>query len=209
MSRTLLFDTETTGFVNEGAPLMSQPYMVQIAAQLIDDASGRPFAHFSAVTIPEFKGQRVRIPEAASKVHGITDEHVDTFGMPYKLAAPIFANMCRRADRVVAHNANFDKYVLLAAFARCAFDQSAVRALPLVCTMHTLGPVLNLPKKHPRQLGTYGWPSLQKAHEWAHPDGIGFEDAHDAMVDVEAMALAWRKIVADGVALHECQWPEG
>jgi DNA polymerase-3 subunit epsilon len=114
--RTLVFDTETTGKTVKGADLSAQPYIVQIAAVLFDER--RPIAHFSAVTIPEFRGVRAEIPKEASDIHGVTDDFVDRVGVPYNVALPMFNNLAKRADRLVAHNIEFDDILIRAAYSR-------------------------------------------------------------------------------------------
>jgi len=212
MTRTLIFDTETTGKASWGAPLSAQPYLVQIALQLIDDETGRALGHFSAVTVPEFKGDRVNISAEVQKIHGIGDAEVEKFGLDYKFVAPVFSNFARRADRIVAHNSDFDSLILLAMFSRIAFPQEHVRNTPLVCTMRTLMPQLKIPARYPKPNDPYAFVSLQKAHMWAKnpydwEEGVGFEDAHDAMNDVDATALVWRAIIENEVPLVQRQWP--
>lgn len=175
--RTLVFDTETTGKSVKGGQLAQQPYIVQIAAVLFDER--RPIAHFSAVTVPEFRGERAPIPQEASNIHGITDELVDRVGVSYKVALPVFNNLAKRADRLVAHNIEFDDLLVRAAYSRIAAEQQVLWDLPKVCTMQSSETVLKLPGKY-----GYKWPSLLEAHQFF--TGEGFDGAHDAMVDVLA-----------------------
>lgn len=177
--RTLVFDTETTGKANFKASLSEQPYIVQIAAILFEGR--REVAHLSAITIPEFREVRAEIPKEASDIHGVTDELVDSVGVSYKVALGMFNNLAKRADRLVAHNTEFDDLIVRAAYSRIAAPQQTLWNLPKVCTMKSSESVLKLPGKY-----GYKWPSLAEAHQ--HFTGEGFEGAHDAMVDVRACA---------------------
>lgn len=177
--RTLVFDTETTGKSLPKADLSAQPYIVQLAAILFDGR--REVAHFSAITIPDFRGVRAEIPKEASDIHGVTMDLVDRVGVPYNVALPMFNNLAKRADRLVAHNTEFDDLLIRAAYSRIAAPQQVLWDLPKICTMKSSESVLKLPGKY-----GYKWPSLAEAHQ--HFTGEGFEGAHDAMVDVRACA---------------------
>lgn len=192
--RTLVFDTETTGKANFKGELHSQPYIVQLAAILFEDR--REVAHFSAITIPEFRGERCKVPAEATAVHGVTEELIDSVGIPYSVALPMFNNLAKRADRLVAHNTEFDDLMIRAAYARIAAPQQVLWDLPKVCTMRSSESVLKLPGKY-----GYKWPSLAEAHQ--HFTGEGFEGAHDAMVDVRACARVLFGLEDAGHKLHE------
>lgn len=177
--RTLVFDTETTGKANMRGSLSEQPYIVQIAAILFEGR--REVAHFSAITVPEFREVRAPIPAEATAVHGITEELVDAVGIPYKVALPLFNNLAKRADRLVAHNTEFDDLIVRAAYSRIAAPQQVLWDLPKICTMKSSESVLKLPGRY-----GYKWPSLAEAHQFFTGEGV--EGAHDAMVDVRACA---------------------
>ena len=177
--RSLVFDTETTGKANFKGSLSDQPYIVQIAAILFDGR--REVAHFSAITVPEFRGVRAPVPAEAMAVHGVTEELIDSVGVSYKVALAVFQNLAKRADRLVAHNTEFDDLMVRAAYSRIAMEQQVLWDLPKVCTMKSSESVLKLPGKY-----GYKWPSLAEAYQ--HFTGEGFEGAHDAMVDVRACA---------------------
>lgn len=191
--RTLVYDTETTGLAKFGQPLSEQPYIVQLAAILFDDE--RPVAHLSAITIPEFRGERAEIPERAYEVHKIDDELINKVGVPYRVALATFNNLLRVADRQVAHNTQFDHILVRAAYSRIAADQDLLMKVPAFCTMKTLTPVLKIPGRN----GGYKWPTLMEAHEALL--GVKFEGAHDAMVDVMACARVMFETERRGIAL--------
>lgn len=181
MARTLIFDTETTGFAN-GAGSQSQPGLVQIAAILFD--MDRPVSHLSAYMQPiDHHGQNIPIPTEDFFVRaGITQAAVDKYGMDRKHTLLQFAYMVKKAHRLVAHNITFDWPVILAAFKREQLTEQLERDKPLYCTMRTLTDTMRLPKKK----GTgYKWPRLDEAYR-TYIDPLGFEGAHDAMVDVTA-----------------------
>lgn len=189
--RDLVFDTETTGIVNfKNKDYRVQPYLVQLAAQLIED--DRVVAEINLITIPEHNGVRFPVPPVVEAIHGISDALIDRVGFSYKVAIPMFHNMLRRADRLVAHNMAFDFAIMKAAYSRINGPQDRLLQIPKICTMLTAKPVLKLPGKY-----GYKWPSLDASYRFlVDPDG--FDDAHDAMADTRACAAILKALENNG-----------
>jgi DNA polymerase-3 subunit epsilon len=182
----LFFDTETTGFVNERAPVddPSQPYIVQLAAQLCED-DGKPVAGFSLIVDPGIS-MGVFIPERASAVHGITNEIAVQFGVSSESALGLFTHLYQRATIVVARNIKFDKGVIEAAISRYYKRVMPLRK-PLFCTMEAATPVVNLPPTDRMIAAGFDKPKPPKLEECInHFFGEDLAGAHDAMVDVQA-----------------------
>jgi len=181
---TLVFDTETNGMRPKGknVPLTQEPSLVQIAAILY--WGRRPVAHCSYFMEPlDAHGGVATIPTEKFFIDsGITQETVDRAGTTYKVGVAAFNNMVKKADRIVAHNMGFDDPIMRAAYSRIAAPQQAYWETPKFCTMKTLEPVLQLPGKY-----GFKFPTLDESYR-ALVDPMGFEGAHDAMVDVEACA---------------------
>ncbi len=72
----LIFDTETTGLPNYKAPVNndSQPYIVQLAAILVDD-EGDTVSEMSVIIKPN----GWTIPEEVAKIHGIDDRRANRY----------------------------------------------------------------------------------------------------------------------------------
>lgn len=105
MSRSVLFDTETTGF----DPLTGDRVIEIAAIELINDLPTEK--HFHALLDPERD-----IPAESTKVHGITNFHVE--GKP-KFAEIVDALLEFLGDApLIAHNAPFDFGFLDAELAR-------------------------------------------------------------------------------------------
>jgi len=193
--RTLVFDTETNGKRPKGrdVPLPLEPAITQIAAILF--WGRRPVAHLSCFVQPlNGQGQPAEIPNEKFFIDsGITQETVDAVGRPLKTGLAEFNQMVKVADRVVAHNMQFDDPVTRGNYSRIAAPQREYWDTPKFCTMKTLEPVLKLPGKY-----GYKFPTLDESYR-ALVDPMGFEGAHDAMVDVEACAkVLWA--VEDAIA---------
>lgn len=182
--RTLVFDTETNGKREKGRnpPLSSEPAITQIAAVLF--WGRRPVAHLSCFVQPlNFDGTAATIPTEQFFIDsGITQETVDAVGRPLKTGLAEFNQMVKVADRIVAHNIQFDDPITRSNYSRVVAPQREYWDTPKFCTMKTLEPVLKLPGKY-----GFKFPTLDESYR-ALVDPMGFEGAHDAMVDVNACA---------------------
>lgn len=178
----LFFDTETTGFFQDRLPVdhPDQPYIVQLAAELCDNA-GNSISGFSFIV-----GPPIPIPERASAVHGITDEKAVEFGVNQEFALTAFTHLYQRADVVCAHNIKFDRGVIEAAIARHYGRVMPLRK-PLFCTMEAAAPIVNLPPTERMRAVGIDKPKPPKLEECIrHFFGESLEGAHDAMIDVAA-----------------------
>jgi DNA polymerase III epsilon subunit-like protein len=182
--RTLIFDTETNGkrAKEKNPPLGSEPAITQIAAILF--WGRRPVAHLSCFVRPlNFDGTPAVIPIEQFFIDaGITQDTVDAVGRPLKTGLAEFNQMVKSADRVVAHNIQFDDPITRSNYCRVTAPQRDYWDTPKFCTMKTLEPVLKLPGKY-----GFKYPTLDESYR-ALVDPMGFSGAHDAMVDVQACA---------------------
>lgn len=187
--KTLVFDTETTGMVNHKSPDHTvQPHPVQLAMILVQENKIMSMA--SVIVIP---GKEIEA--GAAGIHGITKEVVDDVGISMKAATGLFLNFLRRADRIVAHNIDFDLIVTEAMIYRTLvdFDMSEYRDKPRVCTMRSTTDICKLPGKY----GKHKWPTLNEAY-CKLVDSKGFEGAHDALADVMACWKVLRALEDNG-----------
>ena len=174
----LFFDTETTGKYNFGAGVghPTQPYLVQLAAILTDDA-GKERAAFHTIIKPD----GWTVPLEAAQIHGISTEIAESCGLPLAEAMSCFYGLASIADELVAHNSAFDVAVLSTVFARLQLTgfQSLFTDKRITCTMLGSTDFCRIPGRR-----GYKWPSLQEAH--CHFYGQRFDGAHDAMADTRA-----------------------
>ena len=170
-----------------------EPAITQIAAILF--LGRRPVAHLSCFVQPlDGQGQPATIPdEQFFRDAGITHETIDAVGRPLKTGLAEFNQMVKVADRIIAHNMQFDDPITRGNYARIAAPQREYWDTPKFCTMKTLEPVLKLPGKY-----GYKFPTLDESYR-ALVDPMGFAGAHDAMVDVQACAsVLWA--IEDAIA---------
>lgn len=179
----LFFDTETTGKANMRGMLTdpSQPHIVQFGALLTED-DGTERGALDAIIKPN----GWMIPKEASDIHGITTEDAERCGVQIGAALAIFSNMLAASNELIAHNIDFDLFVVRCALYRIQNQHKGAFAcnerldsMQMFCTMKSTTDICQLP-------GPYGfkWPKLTEAHK--HFFGSDLEGAHDAMTDLRA-----------------------
>lgn len=173
----LFFDTETTGLPqNWKAPasaLNNWPRLVQLAYTIYDD-NGTQVAVGNHIIKPE----GFTIPEESTRIHGITHEQAVAEGEPLEEVLATFRQMMKQSNILVAHNIAFDEKIMGAEFIRTTHS-NPMEGRPKICTMESTTAFCAIPS-------SYGlkYPSLQELHKKLF--NTGFEDAHDAFVDVNA-----------------------
>ena len=112
MSRTLVFDTETTGLV--GCSLMQQgqqPHITEFYGAMLD-WEGKQIDELESLINPG-----VSIPEKIVKITGIDDAMVKD-APTFSEFAPRLLAFIERADVIVAHNLSFDRFMIQIEMAR-------------------------------------------------------------------------------------------
>lgn len=172
----LVFDTETTGMLVKGAKPdnVNQPHIVQLGMILYSQVGQVLAEHNILVKCP------IPIPPDATKIHGITDDMVQKYGVPLTTAINLFHHYAGIAELLVAHNLAYDFGVIQAAQERTKLFQPFTAAH---CTMLANVERCALPSKWGRD---YKWPTLQELHINLFKEP--FSGAHDAMADVRACA---------------------
>lgn len=190
----LFFDTETTGFINDRFPLQheDQPHIVQLAAQLCDGDD--VVSAFSLII-----DNGVDIPARAAEVHGITTERAAQLGVSLPFALSMFAHLYTRADRCIAHNVKFDKAVVEVGIWRKYGDKATTLDKPMLCTMETAAPIVNLPPTERMIAAGINKPKAPKLEECIrHFFGEALLGAHDAMEDVVACRRVFTELLQMG-----------
>ena len=158
----LFFDTETTGLPKRwNAPvtdLENWPRLVQLAWIMYDDR-GNMLESRDVIVKPE----GFTIPPEASRVHGITTLVAREKGEP-----------------LVGHNISFDECIVGAEFERLRM-MTTLFLKPKYCTMKLSTDYCKLPGKK-----GFKSPRLAELHQVLF--GSGFDNAHNALADVEATA---------------------
>ncbi len=175
----LFFDTETTGLpLNWKAPvtdLKNWPRLVQLA-YLYYDRSGNKISGGDYIIRPE----GFSIPPDVARIHGISQERALSDGQPLKGVLQDFLSMIDEAEVLVAHNMSFDEKIVGAEFLRAGMG-NPIQGKKRICTMESTTAFCAL-------RGPYGykWPKLSELHYKLFR--TGFEEAHNAAVDINATA---------------------
>lgn len=175
--KILLFDTETTGLLAaKMAPIEKQPYLTEICCIMVDE-------NFKIIEeLETFIKPEIPIPDFISRITGITEDTVKDARSFAEVRSAILY-LFNEATEIVAHNLPFDKSVLHYNFKRIGekipFKQ--IQTCTIQKSMSLTG----------RRL------SLQNLHK--HLFGEGFDGAHRARVDVEAMIRCYTEMRVRGL----------
>ena len=175
----LFFDTETTGLPkNWKAPvtdIQNWPRLVQLA-YLLYDQQGNKISGGDFIIQPA----GFTIPAEAAAIHGISTEKANREGVALMTVLQDFQTLINRAEQLVAHNMSFDEKIMGAEFLRNRMPDS-IASKRKICTMQRSTNFCALD-------GPYGykWPKLSELHYKLF--NTGFEEAHNAAVDINATA---------------------
>lgn len=191
--RRVVFDVETTGLPSrlpDGTRDYSRARLLQVA-HVVCDAAWNVLSRASFVVRPD------GFPVAGTEIHGITAERAQSEGVPFEQAIVPILDAFRPSEGLVqayAHNSSFDVGILRSELERRgrALDVAALDALEVRCTMIGTQRLVNARDVR----GRVKWPKLSELYLAA--TGEVMCDAHDALRDVENLAEAMRRLVADG-----------
>ena len=179
----LFFDTETTGIKRY------QDHLVQLAWFLVD-SDGDVLSENEWIVKP----RGYTIPNRAEQVHGISTSHARLHGIELEEVLNLFAEDAKQSQFIVAHNISFDCGILETAYASCKL-KSPLGGLHRIDTMTLSTDWCQLPKLN-------GWsgfkrPSLEELHFRLF--GRGFDNAHTAMADTQAVMDCFYGLIEEGV----------
>lgn len=189
MSRTLFYDTETTGIPDFKARSEdpNQPRVTQICAELCGDESGEVFGHLNTLILPD----GWLIPKEIEELTGITNEKVIAHGVPMLYALPAFVSLWKQADLRVGHNESFDaRMIRIELYRHAAYGEAFADTFKVgnaFCTMSKSKGLIKLPPSEKmREKGNTNFkpPNLGEAYQ--HFTGKPLENAHNAASDVAA-----------------------
>lgn len=204
----MFFDTETNGlplnFDKDDLSPGNWPSMVQLAWVIADEKGREVERREFLIELPEGEEE----DEKAVAIHGKTKELLRDKGVRLVEVFKVYLDDLYKCDVVVAHNLDFDLGVVVSNFknrlnvgiGNCFLGRK------VVCTM-ALGSKLDI--------GNYGLSRWEKAWNWIRGKkghkrnslkklhmylfGKDFENAHDAMGDVEAMKNCYYELVKRNV----------
>jgi DNA polymerase-3 subunit alpha len=177
----LIFDTETTGLPrNYDAPMSdldNWPRVVQLAWQL-HEPGGKLISHGNLVVKPT----GFTVPFIAAKIHGITTEIAEEFGVDCLTALEQFESDLNRSTIVSGHNISFDINTLGAEFLRQNFG-NVFEGKTVFDTKELSTDFCAIPGG---KGGKFKWPTLGELYRKLFQEPM--VEAHDAAFDVDATA---------------------
>lgn len=200
--RVIILDVETTGLPTQiaGAKFGEFPdfkdmvkydsaRIVQITAMLCDRVSLREIQLLDFI----IKAEDFQIPETSTKIHGISQEISMTQGLPFTEAIRLhLAPMFKKANYILAHNANFDVNVIKAELFRYKLQDALLdfSVLNVSCTMKTTKAIVGATNS----FGKIKDPKLKELYEFAMQKPITNE--HNSKYDVMNLREAIEALVA-------------
>lgn len=188
----IVFDTETTGKpISYSAPIQNTenwPRVVQIAWKLYDKDGVNLETHNYII-----KPDGFTISEEVAKIHRITQERAEQEGIPLIDAINIFEESAKKARYLIAHNISFDEKVV-----GCELIRLNKRLFIYDCVLvDTMKTTIDFCAIKARRGGGYKYPSLSELYLKLFNEL--FSDAHDALVDVSALAKVFFELQRLGV----------
>lgn len=175
--KILVFDTETTGFINKKEfDLEKQPRIVQFAGIVGNIESSGKYTEEKRINI--FINPKIPIPYAASQVHSIYDVDVKD-APPIETCISDFLKDINEVDAIIGHNIEYDEDMIKLELRRLQRIHE-YNPKQVLCTMKSTVDFCKLEGNGNR----YKYPKLWELHKKLF--GEYFAGAHDAMVDVEA-----------------------
>lgn len=188
----LFFDTETTGLPRRwNAPVTdvdNWPRLVQLAWMMYSE-DGQLKESRDVIIRPE----GFSIPLEVSRLHGISTTIAVEKGLPLKEVMEEFADKIDEAYALVGHNISFDECIVGAEFERLRM-MTSLFLKPKYCTMKSATKYCQLPGKQ-----GFKAPRLSELHQILF--GTGFDNAHNALADVEATARCFWELKNRNVPL--------
>lgn len=176
----IVFDTETTGLPKpEGVPLELHPQIIEYAGIKLDDSTLEEIGRFEFLANPG-----APLPAIIVKITGLTDSILAperSFGASFKKLAEFHLG----ERTLVAHNAAFDRYMMVLEMKRLGKMEHFPWPLEYKCTVEAAQPIFGRKAK------------LGEVHK--HFFGAEHEEAHRAMPDVEALVRVVRELRKGGM----------
>lgn len=188
----LVFDTETSGgFPKKHTPYNDQKCSIVQLAFLVADKD------FNVVTSQNFLIQQDSpICEASQAIHKKTDLMCCEYGVEPSFAFNNFFTWCGRADFIIAHNINFDISMVNIMCSKINLETRYPQNK--VCTMELTRDLVKIPPTEAMLKAgftQYKSPGLKEAYNFMF--GKDFDNAHDALSDINACFEIFKKIKVD------------
>jgi len=178
--KVLIFDTETTGLPKDykGSIYDSDnwPYIVQLSYILFDCTQNKILRNVDDIIKVE------NIPASSTEIHKITQDMSNTQGISIQEALHRFNKVAKQATRLIAHNIQFDKKLIIVESIRNKIASVFVNKPSLYCTMKSTINICKIEKEWPDGSKYFKYPTLSELHHHlfaTYPKGT-----HNAQIDI-------------------------
>lgn len=211
--RILCFDTETTGITPRCQPSFSNindwPYIVQLGFILYDTEANKLLVNHDFIVDVNEHG--VKIPDSATKIHGITNIMCKEKGLPIHNVLNCFLYCLNQCDMIVAHNMDFDWDMINAEILRqlimnnTKLERNLIQNTPKVikyCTMKNTVELCSIEEtnKHSGEK-YYKYPKQEELHNYLF--GSKPNNLHNAFNDVLVCIRCFYKLWYDRDILEQ------
>jgi DNA polymerase III epsilon subunit-like protein len=185
----LFFDTETTGLPRRNADYRTEflawPRLVELAWLLYDQDGNKLDEYHSIIKPVDYE-----IPAEVTKIHGISQERALQEGKSIKDALGGFLYALEYAEVLVAHNIAFDEGIIGSEYARLNSLPGKLETIKKYDTTQS-GPYCGMPPGRRPRLGELYYCLFNE----------GFDDAHTAMADTEALRKIFFELKKKGLEI--------
>ena len=192
--RVLVFDTETTGLPPKNTPTNQTekwPHVVQLSWIIYNDETNEVEEEKDFIIS---LGTHIPISPESTAIHGITSEFSRERGVSIVVALFDFKMAANRCGKMVAHNIEFDKNMLLVEFYRNRIFNSVFPPVEY-CTMKKGTPICKLMKIWDDGRTTLKYPKLVELYYALFgSDAPAPEGLHNAKVDVDVCLKCYVKM---------------
>lgn len=193
--RVLIFDTETTGLPPKNIPTNHSdkwPYVIQLSWVIYNDETKQVEEEKDYIIS---LGSHIPISPESVAIHGITGELSRARGIPIEVALFDFKFAANRCGKIVAHNLEFDKNMLMAELYRARVFNTIFPPNEY-CTMKNGTSICKLERTWGNGKTTWKYPKLIELYHALFgqdvPSPIGL---HNAKVDVDVCMKCYIKMM--------------
>lgn len=196
--KILVFDTETTGLPERGAPIIAVhrwPYIVQLSYLIFDTNDNKIIETVdNIIKLPD----GVKITPESENIHHISNKMVKKKGVSIKDELIKFNERLVEVDMIIAHNIIFDKNIIKVESIRNNIISNFTcnrHKIQEYCTMMNSIELCKIVRHYKNGNEYYKYPKLMELHEYLFntiPDGL-----HNSMVDILVCLRCYIKMKFD------------
>lgn len=194
MKKYLFFDTECNGLpINYNAPISATsnwPRLIQLA-WIVTDEKGSELKRQSHIIYPN----GFTIESEVTNLTSISIKRAQCEGIDLKDALQEFMEDVEQAEILIGHNVDFDRYIIGCELYRTLGAYNTLLNKSHECTMRASTDYCAIPSDSP--YGEYKWPKLEELYLKLF--GCMFDNAHDALADVEATKKCYFELIKQNV----------